>query len=182
MTAASGKSLLIAVNKWDGLDAARKQSVRQQLDRRLGFADYAVIHFISALHGTGIGKVFQTIEKIRRAQMVDIKPSRLTGILEEAVTAHQPPLIRGRRIKLRYAHLGGHNPLRIVVHGNQTTRVPAAYQRYLSNIFRERLKLTGTPVLIELKSGENPFKGKSNPLTRSQAAKRRRLMRHVKKK
>lgn len=182
MTAASGKSLIIAVNKWDGLDAARKQSVRQQLDRRLGFADYGVIHFISALHGTGIGKLFQTLEKIRRSQMIDIKPSRLTGILEEAVTAHQPPLIRGRRIKLRYAHLGGHNPLRIVIHGNQTAQVPATYQRYLSNTFRDRLKLTGTPVLIELKSGENPFKGKGNPLTRSQAAKRRRLMRHVKKK
>lgn len=182
MTATSGKSLIIAVNKWDGLDAAHRQSVRQQLDRRLGFADYGVIHFISALHGTGIGKVFQTIEKIRRVQMIDIKPSRLTGILEEAVTAHQPPLIRGRRIKLRYAHLGGHDPLRIIIHGNQTAQVPAAYQRFLSNTFRQRLNLIGTPVLIELRSGENPFKGKKNTLTRGQAAKRRRLMRHVKKK
>jgi len=182
MTVESGKSLIIAVNKWDGLDSGQKQTVRQQLDRRLAFADYGIIHFISALHGTGVGKLFQTFEKIRRAQVLDIKPSSLTEILNEAVAAHQPPLIRGRRIKLRYAHLGGHNPIRVIIHGNQTEHVPPTYQRYLSNNFRERLKLVGTPILIEFRSGENPFKDKINPLTRSQATKRRRLMRHVKRK
>ena len=182
MTAESGKSLIIAVNKWDGMDGTQKQSVKMQLARRLAFADYACIHYISALHGTGVGKLFQTFEKIRRTQAIDIKPSRLTGILNEAVAAHQPPLIRGRRIKLRYAHLGGHNPIRIIIHGNQTEHIPPAYQRYLANTFRNRLKLVGTPVLIEFKRGENPFKGRKNPLTKSQAAKRRRLMRHVKRK
>ena len=182
MTAESGKSLIIAVNKWDGLDTAQKQSVKMQLERRLAFADYGVIHYISALHGTGVGKLFQTFEKIRRAQVIDIKPSRLTDILNEAVTSHQPPMIRGRRIKLRYAHLGGHNPIRIIIHGNQTEHTPPAYQRYLSNTFRKQLKLVGTPVLIEFRRGENPFQGRKNLLTRSQAAKRRRLLRHVKRK
>ena len=182
MTAESGKSLIIAVNKWDGLDTAQKQAVKMQLERRLAFADYSVIHYISALHGTGVGKLFLSFEKIRRAQAIDIKPSRLTEILNEAVSSHQPPMIRGRRIKLRYAHLGGHNPIRIIVHGNQTEHVPVAYQRYLSNTFRNRLKLVGTPVLIEFRRGENPFQGRKNPLTRSQTAKRRRLLRHVKRK
>lgn len=182
MTVESGKSLIIAVNKWDGLDNDLRQSVKMQLDRRLAFAEYGCIHFISALHGTGVGKLFQTFEKIRRSQAIEIKPSRLTEILQEAVTAHQPPLIRGRRIKLRYAHLGGHNPIRIIVHGNQTQHVPPSYQRFLSSTFRERLKLVGTPVLIEFRSGENPYQDRKNPLTRSQAAKRRRLMRHVKRK
>ena len=181
MTAESGKSLLLAVNKWDGLENDQKQTVKKQLDRRLDFADYAVIHFISALHGTGVGKLFQDIDRIGKAQTIESKPSQVTEILEAALATHQPPLVRGRRIKLRYAHLGGHNPVRIIIHGNQIEHVPSAYQRYLANVFRKRLKLVGTPVLIEFKSGTNPYAGNKNVLSKRQAAKRRRLMRHVKK-
>ena len=93
-----------------------------------------------------------------------------------------PPLVRGRRIKLRYAHLGGHNPLRIVIHGNQTEFLPESYQRYLANYFRQRLRLTGTPVLISLKTGDNPFKGRRNELSQRQITKRKRLLRHTGKK
>lgn len=182
LTAESGKSLIIAVNKWDNLETGQRRKVRAQLDRKLGFADYACIHYISALHGTGVGKLFDSIEKIRRSQEIKVKSSRITEILHDAITAHQPPVIQGRRIKLRYAHLGGHNPFRIIIHGNQTEKIPASYQRYLSNTFRKMLKLTGTPVLIEFRSGENPFKGKKNVLTSRQKARRRRLMKHVKKK
>jgi len=181
MTAESGKSLLLAINKWDGLDNDQKQTVRKQLDRRLDFADYACIHFISALHGTGVGKLFQDIDRIGKAQNIEEKSSRLTEILEFAMATHQPPLVRGRGIKLRYAHLGGHNPIRIIIHGNQIEHVPGSYQRYLANTFRKRLKLVGTPVLIEFRSGPNPFAGKKNVLSKRQATKRRRLMRHVKK-
>ncbi len=181
LTIESGKSLMIAINKWDGLDTDQKRRIRSQVDRKLDFANYAAIHYISALHGTGVGKLFNSIDKIGKAQSVTIKPSRLTSILHDAVETHPPPLIHGRRIKLRYAHLGGHNPFRIIIHGNQTDRVPLSYQRYLANTFREQLNLSGTPVVIEFKHGENPYKGKKNILTKRQIAKRKRLMKHVKK-
>ena len=110
-----------------------------------------------------------------------IKPSILSDILAKAVHDHPPPLIGGRRIKLRYAHLGGHNPFRIIIHGNQTNRVPATYTRYLSKYFRTRLKLTGTPVFVEYKFGENPYRNKRNILTERQLNKRRRLIIHSRK-
>ena len=103
-------------------------------------------------------------------------------MLERAVQEHQPPLVHGRRIKLRYAHQGGRNPPVIVIHGNQTEQVPRAYQRYLMNTFRAAMQLTGTPVRIEFKTGANPFKGRRNLLTPRQVKRKSRLMRHVKKK
>jgi len=105
----------------------------------------------------------------------------LTRILEKAVEDHQPPLVRGRRIKLRYAHQGGRNPPTIIVHGNQTKDVPAAYQRYLANTYRKALKLEGTPVRIDFKTGVNPFEGKKNKLTKRQIEKRQRLKKFVKR-
>lgn len=182
LTAQSGKSLIIAINKWDGLDTSQRAMIKSQVQRRLDFASYACIHFISALHGTGVGKLFSTIDKIGTSQALEIKPSDATEILEQAVTKHPPPMVRGRRIKLRYAHLGGHDPLRLIIHGNQTENVPDSYRRYLSNFVRQRLRLTGTPVLIEFKQGGNPYKDKKNVLTKRQVAKRQRLMKHVKKK
>jgi GTP-binding protein len=182
MTAKLGKSLLIAINKWDGLDADQKRKIKNQLDRKLEFAAYACIHFISALHGTGVGKLFVTIEKIRAVQTREYKPSKLTDILEKAVDSHPPPAIRGRRIKLRYAHLGGHNPLRVIIHGNQTEHVPESYQRYLANTYHKQLKLTGTPVQLVFKTGDNPYKDRKNILSDRQVAKRRRLIKHVQKK
>ena len=181
LTAESGKSLIIAINKWDGLDDYQKTQIKNQIDRKLAFVDYAHVHFISALHGTGVGKLFDAIEKIRKSQNKEFKSSKVTELLENAVTAHPPPLVHGRRIKLRYAHIGGHNPLRIIVHGNQTEHVPTSYRRYLSNTLRKNLKLTGTPVLIEFKySDSNPYKDKKNVLTKRQVEKKRRLMKHVK--
>jgi GTPase len=178
----SGKSLIVAVNKWDGLDDDQKNIIRSQLDRKLDFVDYACVHFISALHGTGVGNLFDLIDKIGKSQASQVKSSMVTELLHALVEAHPPPLVRGRRIKLRYAHIGGHNPLRIIVHGNQTEHVPNNYRRYLSNKIRQRLKLIGTPVMIEFKHGDNPFKGRVNVLNKRQIEKRRRLMKHVKSK
>lgn len=177
----SGKALIIAVNKWDGLDVSERARIKAQLDRKLGFIDYACVHFISALHGSGVGKLFVSINKISKSISIDPAASKITGILQEATQAHSPPLVHGRRIKLRYAHIGGHDPIRIIVHGNQTDRVPESYRRYLANQMRKQLKLVGAPVLIEFKQGENPYKDKKNILTNRQIEKRRRLMRHVKK-
>jgi GTPase len=178
----SGKALIIAVNKWDGLELSHKNRIKAQLDRKLGFIDYACIHFISALHGSGVGKLFVSINKISKSISIEPAASKVTAILQQATQAHSPPVVHGRRIKLRYAHIGGHDPIRIIVHGNQTDRVPASYKRYLSNQMRKQLKLTGTPVLIDFKQGDNPYKDRKNILTNRQIEKRRRLMRHVKKK
>lgn len=181
IAADSGKSLIIAINKWDGLDKDQRQHVRSQLDRKLDFINYACLHYISALHGTGVGVLFDLINKIGKSQSIRVKSSMVTDILHTLVEAHEPPLVRGRRIKLRYAHVGGHDPLRIIIHGNQTQHVPDSYRRYLSNKMRERLQLIGTPVIIEFKHGDNPYKGRKNVLNKRQIEKRKRLMKHVKK-
>jgi len=182
IAADSGKSLVIAINKWDGMEDDQKDMIKSQLDRKLDFVEYASHQFISALHGTGVGKLFELLDKIGKSQATRVKSSMVTDLLHSLVEAHPPPLVRGRRIKLRYAHIGGHNPLRIIVHGNQTEHVPNNYRRYLSNKLRQRLKLIGTPVVIEFKHGDNPFKGKVNLLNKRQIEKRRRLMKHVKSK
>jgi GTP-binding protein len=181
MVLASGRGLVIAVNKWDGLEPEHKQIIRDQVDRRLHFVDFARIHYISALHGSGVGNLFKSIDEAHASAFVEVSAGALTRILEAAVEANAPPLVGGRRIKMRYAHLGGHNPPRILIHGNQVDSVRAAYRRYLQKYFREALRLTGTPLVIEFKQGENPFEGKKNPLTPRQASKRRRLVRHAKK-
>ena len=178
----SGKSLVIAVNKWDGLSHQQKTTIQRQLERKTGFIDYAVTLHISALHGTGVGKLFDSIDKIVWSRQQDINSSTLTGFLHDALAANPPPLVRGRRIKLKYAHLGGHDPVRIVIHGNQTRDIPANYRRYLAGQFRKRMKLTGTPVIIEFRQGDNPYKAIRNTLTRRQFRKRRRLIEHSRKK
>jgi len=160
LAAQSGKSLIIAINKWDGLEPAQRERVHGQVERRLAFVDYACVQYISALHGTGVGKLFDLLDAIGASQQTVVRPAALTRILEDAVEQHAPPLVRGRRIKLRYAHIGGHDPLRIIIHGNQTEKAPESYRRYLSTRFRERLELVGTPVVVEFKRGENPYKGK----------------------
>jgi len=176
-----GRALIVAVNKWDGLDAHERNQIVSQLERRLPFLSFASTCFISALHGSGVGELFPHIQKCYTSAMCELSTPRLTDILEQVVQEHQPPLVRGRRIKLRYAHQGGRNPPVIVIHGNQTERVPATYKRYLVNAFREALKLTGTPIRIEFKTGDNPYKGRKNKLTGRQQKRKQRLMRHVKK-
>ncbi|MEN8206228.1 MAG: ribosome biogenesis GTPase Der [Pseudomonadota bacterium] len=179
--AEKGRALIVAVNKWDGLDAHERSQIIGQLERRLPFLGFASTCFISALHGSGVGDLFPHIQKSYTSAMCELATPRLTDILEQAVQEHQPPLVRGRRIKLRYAHQGGRNPPVIVIHGNQTERVPATYKRYLVNAFRDALKLTGTPIRIEFKTGDNPYKGRKNKLTGRQQKRKKRLMRHVKK-
>ncbi len=177
----AGRALLIAFNKWDGLETGQREQVKSEIQRRLGFVDYAEMHFISALHGTGVGHLLGAVDKAYEAAMADLKTSQLTDLLAHAVNAHPPPLVRGRRIKLRYAHQGGKNPPLIVVHGNQVHAVPAAYTRYLVNTFRKKLRLRGTPLRIEYRSGENPYKDRKNKLTGRQVTRRKRLMKWVKR-
>lgn len=178
----AGRALVIALNKWDGLEDAHKHYVKNELERRLRFVDFANIHFISALHGTGVGNLYKSIEQAYHSATDKFSTNFLTRILEDAVREHQPPMIAGRRIKLRYAHPGGHNPPIIVIHGNQTAEIPAHYVRYLEKTFRRVLELHGTPIRIEFKTSDNPYADKKNQLTNRQFVKKRRLMAHADKK
>jgi GTP-binding protein len=178
----SGRGVVVAVNKWDGLEPDQRDRVRFELERRLPFLDFASWHFISALHGSGVGELWSAIDKSYANACRDLSTPELNRVLELAVAEHQPPLVHGRRIKLRYAHQGGRNPPVVVVHGNQTGAVPPAYRRYLVNRFRKALDLRGTPLKVEFKTGENPFKGRRNKLTKRQIDKRQRLKRFVRRK
>lgn len=175
----SGRSLVIALNKWDGMSDDERHQVKQQIKRRLHFAEFAAIHFISALQGSGVGKLYTSITEAYTSAMMKWSTSQLTRLLEDMVADHQPPVIRGRRIKLRYAHQGGSNPPIIVVHGNQTKSLPDAYRRYLENKFIQILGIKGTPVRFEFKSGNNPYAGKKNILTSRQLAKKERFRDHI---
>ena len=176
-----GRGLVLAVNKWDGIEPDQRDWIKSELGRRLAFADYADIHFISALHGTGVGHLYKSIDAAYESATRKLSTNALTRILEGAVFDHQPPMINGRRIKLRYAHAGGQNPPLIVIHGNQTGKVPNSYSRYLEKIYRRELDLVGTPVRIEFRASENPYAEKRNKLTQRQVQRKRRLMAHVKK-
>lgn len=172
----AGRSIVIAVNKWDGLDSDVKERVKKELDRRLGFVDFARIHFISALHGTGVGHLFESVQEAYRSATTRVGTSVLTRIMKMATEDHQPPLVRGRRVKLKYAHAGGYNPPIIVIHGNQVNELPDSYKRYLMNYYRKSLDIMGTPIRIQFQNSENPFEGKTNKMTLSQERKRKRLM------
>lgn len=167
----AGRSLVVAVNKWDGMAAEEKDSVKEQVRRRLDFIDYADKHYISALHGSGVGLLYDSVRQCYDSAMAKWPTNRLTAILEDAVAQHQPPMIQGRRIKLRYAHQGGSNPPIVVVHGNQTDSLPGDYKRYLENTFRKVLKVSGSPLRFEFRQSDNPFAGRVNRLTPRQKVK-----------
>jgi len=181
LTVERGRALVVVTNKWDGLSNDQRRHIRNELDRRLPFLNFAERMTISALHGTAVGDLLPAVERAYRAATRDISTTDLNRELENAVSAHAPPLVRGRRIRLRYAHQGGRNPPVIVIHGNQTEKLPEAYRRYLINRFRKAFRLQGTPVRLAFKTGDNPYKGRRNKLTPRQERKRKRLMKHVRK-
>ncbi|WP_109427060.1 ribosome biogenesis GTPase Der [Aggregatibacter kilianii] len=177
----AGRSLVIVVNKWDGLNQEVKDRVKSELDRRLDFIDFARVHFISALHGSGVGNLFESVKEAYECATQKMTTSMLTRILQIAVDEHQPPMIGGRRVKLKYAHPGGYNPPIIVIHGNQVDKLSDSYKRYLSNHFRRSLKIIGSPIRLQFQEGNNPFAGRRNKLTPNQLRKRKRLMKFIKK-
>jgi GTP-binding protein len=176
----AGRSLVLAVNKWDGLDESVKETMKSEIDRRLGFIDFARIHFISALHGTGVGHLYESVEEAFDSATTRISTSMVTKILDMAVFDHQPPMHNGRRIKLKYAHAGGYNPPLIVIHGNQVKHLPPSYKRYLMNYYRKSLKIMGTPIKIEFRETVNPFADKKK-LTYTQQKKIARATQGYKK-
>lgn len=178
----SGRAVVIAVNKWDGLEKQEREWVATNIERRLPFLSFAKTHFISALHGSGVGLLFKSVKQAYGSALSKIPTPRLTRALEDAVADHPPPLVNGRRIKFRYAHLGGKNPPRIIIHGNQTESTPQSYRRYLENYFRTALKLHGTPVMVEFKTSDNPFREKQHQPSPKQQEKRQQAVRRQRKK
>lgn len=176
-----GRAITIGVNKWDNLESAQRRQVEAQIDRKLEFVAFARITYLSALHGSGIDDVLAAALNAYDAAGLALPTPRLNAILERAMIAHSPPLVAGRRIRLRYAHQGGRHPPIIVIHGNRAERLPGHYQRYLVNFFRRTLKLEGAPLRLEFKSGDNPYAGKRNTLTRRQVKRRQRVIRHARR-
>jgi len=181
MISDKGRALLIVINKWDGLDEYQKSEVKRKLDVKLSFVNYASVHYISALHGSGVGKLFAPIIKSYTNAGTKHSTSTLNKILELANHGHQPPPVKGRRLKIKYVNQTDVFPPTLTFHGNHLQNVPNAYDRYLKNFFINALKLTNTPVRIEYKSGENPFKDNKNELSARQVTKKRRLMQFIKK-
>lgn len=177
----AGCGIVLAVNKWDGLDPDHRAHVKRNMDRKLRFAEWCPQVFISALHGTGVGHLFREVDRIYSAGSFDVTTSLLTRLMTDMVRNHPTPSIRGRAIKLRFAHKQGEHPPKIVIHGNQTEHLPPSYVRYLENGFREALDLYGTPVKIEFKTSDNPFAGRRNELTQRQKVRRQRVIQHRKK-
>jgi len=154
-----GRALILAVNKWDNIAPEQRDEIRRLLTLKIDFVPFAPMHFVSARHGTGVGELVASMIRAYEAAMRQMKTPELTRTMEAAMTQHQPPIVRGRRIRLRYAHQGGRNPPRIVVHGSQAAHVPESYKRYLANVFRERFDLFATPVAVEFRSDVNPYVG-----------------------
>ncbi|WP_299791533.1 ribosome biogenesis GTPase Der [uncultured Shewanella sp.] len=179
----AGRALVIAVNKWDGIDQDIKDRVKSELDRRLGFIDFARIHFISALHGTGVGHLYESVQEAYDSATRRVSTSMLTRIMQMAQDDHQPPMVNGRRVKLKYAHAGGYNPPIVVIHGNQVKKLPDSYKRFMMNYYRRSLKVMGTPIQVRFQDGGNPFEGmNTKKLTVSQERRRKRMMSHIKDK
>jgi GTP-binding protein len=177
-----GRALVIALNKWDGLDPEHRAAVKSELDRKLGYVDWAQRVTLSALHGSGIQELLRAVGVAWRSARADFSTPELTRVLQAAFEAHQPPMKEGRTAKLRYAHAGGKLPPRIVIHGSRTNTVPDAYRRYLANRFIRHFKLRGTPLLIEFRDSDNPYKDRKNRLTPRQMEKRRRLKKFTSRK
>ena len=177
----AGRAMVIAINKWDNMTEYDRKQCKLDVDRRFDFIPWAKVHLISALHGTGVGELYPSIHRAFDSSHLKVSPAKLTQILNDATEAHQPPMISGKRIKMRYAHMGGQNPPTIIVHGNKVDKTPADYRRYLENVFRRVYKLEGTPVRIDFKTSENPFEGRKTQMDERVAARKRRYVQKFKK-
>ncbi|NBB93265.1 MAG: ribosome biogenesis GTPase Der [Gammaproteobacteria bacterium] len=178
----AGRGLVIALNKWDALDNDQRRALLVEVAERLDFARFAPVVTISALHGSGLGELTDAIEHIQAAGEQELATGALTRVLRDAVSAHPPPSVDRKTPKLRYAHSGGHFPTRVVIHGTRTRGIPDQYQRYLVNALRKHFRLTGIPVRLVFREGENPYAGRRNVLTPRQLEKRKRLKKFVRRK
>jgi GTPase len=176
----AGRALVIALNKWDRMDADEREWATRELARRLDFCAFAERPTISGLYGSGFRELIAAVVRAYRSATREVPGSKLNKALEKAVAAHQPAMSGGRAPKLKFCHMGGTLPPRIVIHGSRTGDLSQSYRRYLENFFRAEFKMVGTPIRLDFKDGENPYAGRKNVLTERQIQKRKRLMKHVK--
>ena len=153
----AGRALVVAVNKWDALDDYRRERIKADIARKLGFLSFARLHYVSALKGSGVAVLLKSVDAAYAAAMSNLSTPRLTRTLQTAVTKQAPPRHGVFRPKLRYAHQGGSNPPVVVIHGSALDHVPASYVRYLERSFIEAFKLQGTPLRIQFKTAHNPY-------------------------
>lgn len=178
----AGRALVVAVNKWDGLEVSRRETVKNDISRKLDFLSFANFHYISALTGMGVPAMFKSVDSAYAAAMVRLPTPKLTRVLMDAVQQHQPPKAGPFRPKLRYAHQGGHNPPLVVVHGTAVNHIAETYRRYLEHKFRDVFELRGTPLRVQFNQGANPFAGrKPPPLTEKEKNTARRKRRRGRK-
>jgi len=170
----AGRALVVAVNKWDAIDSVKRKDVKNDLERKLQFLEFADFQTISARMGSGIEALLKAADGAFAASMAKLSTPKLTRALQSAIEQQQPPMSGRFRPKMRYAHQGGSNPPIVVIHGSGLDDVKRPYKRYLENSFRKTFKLKGTPLRIELRSSANPFEGRRKPLTEKQDAQRRR--------
>jgi GTP-binding protein len=164
----AGRALVLAVNKWDGLDEYQRNQVKNDIERKLHFLSFAKRHYISALNGQGIAGVLKSVDEAYAAAMAKLSTPKLTRALIAALDKQLPPK-SGRFVpKMRYAHQGGSNPPLIVIHGSGLDEVSSGYTRYLERTFCEIFKLQGTPMKIQYNSSKNPFEGKKRALTEAE--------------
>ena len=177
-----GRALVLALNKTDAASHDDHHALKYALDTRYQYLEYVEKIKISAHKGVGLKKLMQSVVSANRSAAVDLSTSEANQLLSYAIENNPPPMVRGRRIKLRYVHQGGSHPPTFVLYGTQTSQLPKSYVRYLENFFREKLRLVGTPIRFLLRSPENPYADKRNVLTPRQIRKRERMMSHYKRK
>ncbi|HSI43396.1 MAG TPA: ribosome biogenesis GTPase Der [Methylotenera sp.] len=153
----AGRALVVAINKWDGLKEEERDWIKREIDRKLMFLDFAEFHYISALRKKGLPELFKSVDIAYKAAFAKLSTPQLTRVLIDALQQHQPPISKGIRPKLRYAHQGGSNPPIVVIHGNHVDGVKDAYTRFLEKTFRRTFQLSGTPLRVQYKQGANPF-------------------------
>jgi GTPase len=158
----AGRALVVGINKWDVLSPERREQVKRDLDRKLGFLAFAHQHYVSAREGRGIGALLQSVDKAYAAAMAKLSTPRLTRALQDAVQRQQPARSGLVRPKLRYAHQGGVNPPLVIIHGSALQHVTDAYRRYLEHFFSAAFQLRGTPLRIQFKTGVNPYADRSS--------------------
>jgi GTP-binding protein len=153
----AGRALVVAINKWDGLKDDERDWIKREIDRKLMFLDFAEFHYISALRKKGLPELFKSVDIAYKAAFAKLATPQLTRVLLDALQQHQPPISKGIRPKLRYAHQGGSNPPIVVIHGSHVDGVKDAYTRFLEKTFRRTFQLSGTPLRVQYKQGHNPF-------------------------
>lgn len=153
----AGRALVVAINKWDGLKDEERDWIKREVDRKLQFLDFAKFHYISALRKKGLNELLSSVDGAYKAAMAKLATPQLTRVLTDAIAQHQPPINKGIRPKLRYAHQGGMNPPVVVVHGNHTDGIKSSYKRFLESTFRKTFQLTGTPLRVQFNQGHNPY-------------------------